>query len=301
MIALAVTLVFALYILGPDAISRVLIGFTIPRRAVTLTRSEEVSRALLLAVFCFFVAYAWCRADGTWAREWQPGAVRVWFSGIYSEAYFQAHQGEWFGSLRQVARLNLSLLWRLYTTVFAVSVGLSLLTHFYGVVRDALPDWGWLRRTFASLVLPRVAQWHVLLSDVLLGDRNLYLVADILTKSDKLYQGELADKALAADGSLVSVTLASPRRFDRAAYLKAKDAGEQPNSEDFWKTIPTNMFLVLASDINTVNLRYVPRSRSVRPMKAGSPKLSELLAAIADQVETARKQAEGSAEHSEGS
>jgi len=85
------------------------------------------------------------------------------------------------------------------------------------------------------------------------------------------------------------------------AYLKAKEGGGSPDSENFWKTIPTNMFLVLASDINTVNLRYVPRSRSVRPMKAGSPKLSALLATIAAQVESARKEAAGTAERGEES
>lgn len=291
MIAVAVSLVFALYILGPDAFSRFVVGLTVPRRAVILTRSEEVSRALIWAAISFFFAYVWCRAGGTWAEVWRPGALRLCFAGLYSEAFFRAHQDAWFGSLHQVLWLNFSLLWRLYVSVLVLSVILTLLTHFYGVVRDWLPNWGWLKNAFAALVLPRVAQWHVYLSNLLLGDRNLFISLDILTRSDKLYQGELADKALAPDGSLVSVTLANPRRFDREAYLKDKDRLDDPATELYWTTIPTNMFVVMASDINTINLRYLPRNRSLRPLKTGSPELERLLSSIAKQVDAAREAA----------
>ncbi len=291
MIAVAVSLFFALYILGPDAFSRFIVGLTIPRRTVILTRSEEVSRALLWAGGGLFVAYLWCRVGGTWPRVWQPNELKLCFAGLYSEEFFRTHQDAWFRSLHQVLWLNLSLLWRLYTAVLAVSVALTFATHFYGIVRDRLPNWGWLKNAFAALVLPRVAQWHVYLSKLLLGDRNVSLHLDILTKSDKLYQGELADKALAADGTLVSITLATPRRFDRVAYLKAKDAGTASGTEAFWKLIPTNLFVVMASDINTVNLRYLPKNRSVRPLRSGSPELASLLAAIAEQVDAARREA----------
>ena len=295
MIAVAVSLVFALYLLGPDAFSRFLIGLTVPRRAVILTRSEEISRALIWAAISFSFAYVWCRAGGAWASVWRPDDLKLCFAGLYSESFFQAHQDAWFRSLHQVLWLNFSLFWRLYVSVFLLSLALTLLTHFYGVVRDWLPDWKWLKNAFAALVLPRVAQWHVYLSKLLLGDRNLFISLDILTKSDKLYQGELADKALAADGTLVSITLAMPRRFDRAAYLKAKSDGQAPETEAYWKTIPTNMFVVMASDINTINLRYLPGNRSVRPLKSGSPELEKLLTSIAEQVNAARQEAARSA------
>lgn len=291
MIAVAVSLLFALYVLGPDAFSRFVIGLTVPRRAVVLTRSEEISRALIWAAISFFFAYVWCRAGGAWADVWRPEAFRTCFAGLYSERFFEAHQDVWFGSLHQVLVANFRLLWRLYFCVLLLSITLTLLTHFYGIVRDRLPDWGWLKNGFAALVLPRVAQWHVYLSRLLLGDRRLFISLDILTKSDKLYQGELAEKALAGDGTLVSVTLAAPKRFDRVAYVKAKEAGEAPAAEAFWKPIPTNMFVVMGSDINTINLRYLPRDRSVRGLKSGSPDLTDLLKMIAEQVKAAQAQA----------
>jgi hypothetical protein len=49
-LALVVTIAFALYILGPDLFSRFVLGFTVPRRNVNLTRGEEVSRAIIWAI-----------------------------------------------------------------------------------------------------------------------------------------------------------------------------------------------------------------------------------------------------------
>ena len=291
MLAVVVSAIFALYVLGPDAFSRVVLGFTVPRRSVLLSRSEEVSRALIWAIASFGLAYCWAAFDGSLRMLWNPVSLKICFSGVYSEQFFNANRDLWFSSLADTLKLNRCLLLRTYSVVLLLSIVLSLFTHFYGVVREHLPAWNWLRKAFAAIVLPRVAQWHVLLSGLLLGDRSLSIHLDILTKSDKLYQGEFADKALAADGSLVSVTLAKPRRFDREPYVQAKQSGTKPAIDAFWKSIPTNMFLVMASDIHTMNLRYLPRNRSVRPLKAGSPDLTDLLKVIGEQVEEARRQA----------
>jgi hypothetical protein len=79
-----------------------------------------------------------------------------------------------------------------------------------------------------------------------------------------LYQGRFVDKTISTDGSLVSLTLSSPRRFQRDEYIEAKRANEAKDSErkdqqfsanKFWKPIPTNMFIILAADIGTLNLR----------------------------------------------
>ena len=95
MIAVAVSVLFALYVVGPDAFSRFVIGLTVPRRAVVLTRSEEISRALVWAAGSFFLAYVWCRVEGTWGTVWQPASFRTCFAGLYSEKIFEANQGLW--------------------------------------------------------------------------------------------------------------------------------------------------------------------------------------------------------------
>ena len=288
MIAVAVSLFLALYVLGPDALSRFVLGIAVPRRNVLLSRGEEFLRALVGVAGSLSVSLWWARATGVLRTVWQPAAVRVFFAGIYSEAFFREHQAEWYGSLGTVFWVNWTLLWRLYFVTAAVSVGLAAMTLNYGRVRERLRQ-EWLREAFAALVLPGVAQWHVLLSRLSLPNRRTAVYLDILTKSDKLYQGALLDKALAADGTLVSVILGSPKRFDRAGYLKAKEAaGGYTEQAPFWKDIPTKMFVVMASDINTINIRYVSRAADVVPLKTDSPELMRLLGAIADEVNAMR-------------
>lgn len=292
MIAVAVSLLFALYIIGPDAVSRFLLAFTIPRRSILLTRGEEISRALVWSAVCFTFAWYWARWTGAWALVWHPASAKLFFAGLYSEAVFRADPDGWFRSARDVFWMNWTLLWRLYAGVVLLSITLTLLTVYYGLVRTRLPG-RLLRQLFTAVVLPRVAQWHVLLSKLLLADRTLVITLDVLTKSDKLYQGVLFDKGLAADGSLISVTLALPKRFDRLAYVKAKDSGTKPDSATFWKTIPTEMFVIMASDINTINIRHVPPSSRVGSLKADSPELRQLLETIADQVNRMRREEAG--------
>jgi hypothetical protein len=84
---------------------------------------------------------------------------------------------------------------------------------------------------------------------------------DVLTKSGTLYAGRLADKVIAASGDLQSLTLDSPRRFRRDQYLEAQKADPSVKVEAYWKSIPGNLFVVVASDISTMNIRHVPPVR----------------------------------------
>lgn len=293
MIAVAVSVFVAVYVLGPDALSRFLLGIAVPRRNVILSRSEEFFRALVGVAGSLTVALLWLRLTGALHHVWRPGPLRIFFAGLYSEAFFRENQALWFGSLRDVFWMNWSVLWRLYAVTALVSIGLAAATLKYGRIRHRLAH-EWQRESLAALVLPGVAQWHVLLSRLSLPDRRTAIHLDILTKSDKLYQGSLLDKALAADGSLVSVILGSPKRFDRQAYLKAKDAGGgRAETTQFWKDIPTEMFVVMASDINTINIRYVSRQNEMAPLKRDSPELMRLLEAIADEVNAMRERGAG--------
>ncbi len=76
-----------------------------------------------------------------------------------------------------------------------------------------------------------MAEWHVLLSPMLLPARHLQLHADILTKSGTLYQGRITDKVLNADGSIQSVTLTEPKRYQRERYQAAEKTGKVQEKE----------------------------------------------------------------------
>lgn len=274
MLALAVTLFFALYILGPDAFSRFILGFSIPRRAVTLTKSEEIYRAVIWSGTGFTLSVCWLKWTGSIQALWQSESVKQFFAGIYSEQYFRDHQSGWFDALRSVFWLNVALLWRLYLVVGILSLILTALIHYYGTIRHALRHAPWLREILAAVVPPRIAHWHLLLSPILLRNRDLQIHLDILTNSDKLYQGRFADKMLAADGSLLSITLADPKRFRRDEFLEAKKLNKTTEPDAFWRPIPTNMFLIMASTVQTINVRYLPKDG--RALKLTSAEMQTL-------------------------
>lgn len=264
MLAIAVTVALAAYVFGPNALFRFLLDTVVPRRAVALSKSEEVYRAFLISGACLLCALLWAWTSGTLGHLWNPEELRTFFSGIYSEDYFRQNRGQWFHSLRWVYSLNLCVLWRLYVIDFLLAYALLKVIKHYARIREALQRirWRWLAdrspKWLAALVLPRIAPWHVLLSDIEVGDQSVQLHLDIMTKGDVLYQGVLADKSLAPDGTLIFVVLAEPRRFKYPEYLEAKKQGLSPEKALFWKPIPTNIFIITASEIATMNLRYVP-------------------------------------------
>lgn len=288
MLAISLSVLFALYILGPDQVSRFILGFTIPRRNVTLTRSEEIVRAVVWSLLTVFPAYCWTVRWGTASRLWSKTDAKSCFAGLYSEEYFRNHQQAWFDSLHSLLWLNAAILWRTYFFVFTISLVLTLLTRYYSQIRRCLGNWKFGKDALATIVLPRIAHWHILLSRLLPDSEHLEIHLDILTKSDNLYQGILADKVLSVDGSLTSLTLASPKRFQRTEYLKAKTAETSPKATDFWKSIPTNMFLIMGTEIQTVNFRYVPRSIRALRNASKDDELKKVLAALTVAVEAAQ-------------
>lgn len=181
------------------------------------------------------------------------------FSGLYSEKFFENHRNEFFGSLRSFFWMNLCLLLRLYILV----VGFSLLLNLIILRYNSLRNWfklSWMKTLLATIVLPRVSEWHVFLSDMLLPTKDLVLSADVLTKANVLYQGRVQDKMLSPDGSLHRITLASPRRFLREKFQKNKDESPSTRSDDFWREIPGNLFIIMGSEITNLNLRYVRKN-----------------------------------------
>ncbi len=269
MLALLLSSLIAVYLLGPDLVSRFILSFQVPRRNIVQSRGEEVAAAIFIAAVPLAFAAAWAFAGGALRREGGLDDLANVFSGLYSEKYFEANRQTFFSSLHAFAWMNFSLLWRLYLLVAAIAIAFNWLIKNYNRI------WNRYRRgrlkppvdfLLDSIVLPRISEWHVLLSGMRLPPGPFLLVADILTKSNTLYQGRIQDKMLHADGSLHTVTLASPRRFLREEFHLAQAAGQQvgqvPDSSDYWKSIPGNLFVIMGSDIVNLNLKYIRQ----RPM-----------------------------------
>lgn len=294
MIALVFTILVAVYVLGPDLLARWVLSFVVPRKNLVLSKSEEITRGILWSIIPFLIAWIF-RHTGPWA--FQSGAkfdLQVFFSGLYSGSYFEENRNAFFGAAGTFWRFNLCLLLRLYATVLIASVIFNCLIVKYGKIRRWLEGknslfWsvlGWLLATF---VLPRIAEWHLVLSPVLLASKKMTIEVDILTKSNILYAGRLADKVLTGTGDLQSVTLRNPKRFKRGEYLRAKKSGDNLKIDDFWKEIPGELFVIVASEISTVNVRHipaVPQFAKKYPEIAGEMRKLRLLLEKAEQSPT---------------
>lgn len=259
MLALVVSFLVAVYLFGPDLVSRWILGFVVPRKNLVQSKGEEITRAVLWASLPLAVAIIWAIGTGALSKCGHTTDLGTVFSGLYSEKFFQDHSTEFFRSLRSFFWMNLCLLLRLYILVVGFSLLLNLIIRHYNALRNWLKP-SWMKTLLATIVLPRVSEWHVLLSDMLLPAKNLVLSADVLTKANVLYQGRVQDKMLNPDGSLHSLTLASPRRFLREQFQKKKNELPETKADQFWHNIPGNLFIVMGSDITNLNLRYVRKN-----------------------------------------
>lgn len=59
----------------------------------------------------------------------------------------------------------------------------------------------------------------------------------------------------------MNLTLAEPSKFRRDRYLDAIKVDPTVTPENFWNRIPGEIFVVMAAEIATINMRYVePRA-----------------------------------------
>lgn len=268
MIALVATLLVAVYVLGPDLLARWVLSFVVPRKNLLLNKSEEITRGILWSIIPFGLAWA-MRHVGPFSFPANAKIdLQLFFSGLYSESFFNLHRTDFFAAAGAFWQLNVCLFLRLYVLVLAISLFFNLLINKYGRIRKWLDEKTTGFRPFVRLVrwclktfvLPRIAEWHVILSPVLLASKKMTIEVDILTKNGIMYAGRLSDKVMAASGDLQSITLGNPRRFRREDYLKARenDPNKKVDPASFWKPIPGELFVMVASEISNLNIRHIP-------------------------------------------
>jgi len=283
-LALLVSLLIALYLLGPDLISRWILAFVVPRKTLVQSRGEEITRAILWAAIPLAAAIAWAIAAGSLRHAGQLSDIQTVFSGLYSDRYFEANQAAFFVSVHNFFWMNLCLLWRLYALVILIAILFNGIIRRYRIWSSSRSRW--VRHFLTFIILPRISEWHVLLSEMLLPAGPFVLTADVLTRNNTLYQGLVKDKMLNPDGSLHAVTLANPRRFLRDEFHTAQSANPEIDSADFWKSIPGNLFVILGSDIVNLNLKYIRRKPlSYRPVaEPGDPGDTEVLVRLLERL-----------------
>jgi hypothetical protein len=275
-LALLVSLLIAVYLLGPNLIARWAADLVVFRKTRIESHAEEVARSIIGAAIPLVLAVAWARwAGALWSSGTQRDVETV-FSALQSDNFFQVHHQEFFASLYAFFWMNYAILWRLYLIVLLASaVRVAIVLNYNRVWRRLHRRW---MRTLLATIVPRISEWDILFSDMLLPEGTFRIMADVLTKSGGLYQGMVQDRMLNNDGSLASITLANPRRFERGDFRKAKAEDIETVTDEFWFNIPGNLFIVMASDIANLNLRYIRRKPlSFQPSEEEREVLTRLL------------------------
>jgi hypothetical protein len=293
MLAITVSLLTAIYLLGPGFVSQVILGFVVPRRTIQQGRSEEIARAVLTAAIPLCLAVLWT----VWhhAVMWQDikPDLKTVFSGLYSEKIFEQDPTAFFRAAKSASLANWSLVWRLYALLITYSVAVNIIILNYGAIRNS--KWfgkaAWRKQALAIFVLPRVSEWHVLLT-TFSHKKSTRITADILTRSDVLYRGTIEKPFLAPDGSLSGLLISDPFRYERQRFLDDKKAGNNPDKDQYWRKIPSNTFLMIAAEISTINLRrYDPEDAELisRIEQILNEKLTAQWVSAQQDVETSKK------------
>lgn len=276
MLALLVSFLIAVYLLGPNLIARWAADLVVFRKTRVESHAEEVARSIIGAAIPLALAVAWARWTGTlWSSGTQRDVETV-FSALQSDNFFQTHHQQFFTSLYAFFWMNYAILWRLYLLVLLASIArVTIVLNYNRIWRRLHKRW---MRTMLATIVPRISEWDLLFSDMLLPEGTFRIMADVLTKTGGLYQGMVQDRMLNNDGSLQSITLANPRRFERAEFRKAKAEDLETVPDEYWFNIPGNLFIVMASDIANLNLRYIRRKPlSFQPSEEEREVLTRLL------------------------
>jgi hypothetical protein len=137
-IALVATLLVAFYVLGPDLIARWVLGFIVPRKNLVQTKSEEIARGVVWAILPFSLAWSLRHVGPLSMPINSKMDLQVFFSGLYSESYFNAHRQEFFSAANSFIKLNICVLARLYAVVLIVATLIDFGISRYGRMRHWL-------------------------------------------------------------------------------------------------------------------------------------------------------------------
>jgi hypothetical protein len=285
MLTLLVTVLATAYFVVPELLSRYILSFFLVRKVMNSPRGEELVRGAFWAVGP--LAIAWLTRNSLLLRvpATAGASVQTVFTSLYSDTLFAQNPAAFFGAFATFARMNFDLLARAYFIVAIGSAAIGVTARKFGWVREHTKRHLLLSKLIHWLVLPRISEWHLALSPMLLNDQKQYSIeVDVMTKSGTLYRGAVSEKNIASDGRLQTLILAGAERFLYADYLRARTKYEElptknpdakPNREKYWRKIPGVAFFLVGDDIASINVRHVSAVADVEPKE--DPKLKDIL------------------------
>jgi hypothetical protein len=273
-LAFVLTLVVALYILGPDLFSRWLVGLFAPARVQTRSRSEEISKALFGSLIPFVFSYVILFLFFHRLRDF--GVLKAFFNGVYSQQSFDRNSEAFFHSVKPVLMANARLAGLIYSFELVWAFLLIALIRYCGRIIRNFEKHERLRSLVIYLVRPWTAAWHMKLSGILLERKSQFIQVDVMTKLDILYRGKLVGYDLAADGSLVSLTLENAKKFKREELLAARNKApsKKINTASFWTPIEGRIFMLMSHEVVSLNLNYIDPTALQQTIAASIPKVT---------------------------
>lgn len=293
MLTLLVTVLATAYFIVPELLTRFVVSFYFIRKASTGTRSEEILRAAFWAVVPLAFAW-WTRNRGWWVV---PNNIshdaQVVFSSLYSQETFKKDPLGFYRAFGDFARFNVCLLLRTYGFVIIGAALFGWIALRLGTVRTSLKSWPKLAAFLHWAFVPRISEWDVALSPMLVHARKeLSVRIDVLTKGGILYRGNVYEKRITATGDLATLILQDAQRMVRDDYIRDKNLYEnsktqdssvrKPDTEDYWRKIPGEMFLLNGSEIASVNIRHVRPVGVLKPQQ--DQDLMRVFAQISEQL-----------------
>jgi hypothetical protein len=259
---LTFSVLLVIYLIVPEAIFRVVSGFFIPNKVLTLTRIEKAFRAVLLAIVPFLLGLGislYAPGPDRWplsipsdqnTTAQKQADYKLVASDLYSDSEFSATKDQFWPALSRSTRRQARLVFWYYLLVAleALVIGILISQH------DRLNANQFYKRFADTLLSPYISQWYPLLTP-----HDVKVQADVLCSNGVLYQGIVSQYFL-KEGELAGVILEQPRRFNREPFHKAKSEGQAVEKKDYWVPIPSRHMYFFAEKILNMNLTYITAS-----------------------------------------
>jgi len=236
-LAIASSILFVLYFLLPQLLFTFILGKFVPLRSLVRTKMEEVNDVLFFLFFIFFLVLflVWFVPPFThfpFGFDDSPSLRRLDYKilvdDLTGDATVRADRDCVWRAFGRCARRQGRVLSWYYFFIIAVAWGSGSTAKNYGKYQQNHPRYRWLADTF---LIPNLSEWYPLLTNFTIKDKRTKVKVDILC-DDTLYQGFVQEYFLGKEGGLSGIILTSPRRFDRQAYLAAKNAGENVKRDE---------------------------------------------------------------------
>jgi hypothetical protein len=264
MIALIASALLGLYVFAPYIFFNRVSSLFIRLKKFQRTKTEEVGAGIIVAglpfaatLFLFWIgAIGGCCVPFPMADSpaKKISDYRMVFDAAYSDHYFTDHEQATWDALDRVYKRQTDFLSWNYFFLLLETAGFIFLTKYYWKLKE-YRIYGWFA---ARVLLPAVSEWHILLTDFTFPpDEKRSVKADIMSKDDMLYRGDVEQYFLDFAGDLSGLLLKNAQRFQYERLKDDRKSGGLKETEEYWKVIlGGGNFYLPNNNIASINIRY---------------------------------------------